>query len=733
MRLLLLLAVALPVSTASAQSTTQPATAEAGSHASAFVRRYCVSCHGDTKPEAGLSLSLLTGEPRTPAELLVWRKVFEQLESGVMPPEDADQPSALDRLRMMERTRIVLRSAGAPVDETKARASERGNWIDHATLFAGGIGGDAATPDRVWRVTDDAYAAFFKGLTKSAGKLGTITPPWQLPTQWSFPDYSTAHRVGEPEIEVHLRSSQRVAKHIISLIQKDKSLAPFAIILQEGKAATAEQRTQAAAFAFERLLSRRPEVEELDRYAKFLTASVQRSGGERGLEQLLIVLLSRPSVFYRIEKPADGVLRGLPPPQDLARSIALTLTDREPDTLLLAAAAEERLTTAADVRREAARILADDRIAKPRLVRFFREYFGYDSAPDVFKDEATQEAHGIRDWEPTFFVTDADRLVAHVLAADQDVLRRLLTTNQTFVLTYDDRKPTKRAHYFNHRFGSRPPERPIGEHGVRATLAIYEVVLATRGDWSPDRPYDMPPEHRLGLLTHPAWLVAQSGNFDNHAIHRGRWIRERLLGGNIPDVPITVNAMLPDEPHHTLRDRMQVVREEYCWNCHQRMDPLGLPFEQFDHFGRFRTTELVLDKEATESPDNRGKDGKPRQPIYKQVPLDTTGHIEGSLDPSLNGPVKDPFELIRKLAGSEFVEQVFVRHAFRFFLGRNETYADGPVLVAAQGAYRKSGGSMRALLTSLLTSDSFLNRSHVADESAVRLAPATSTKTEPIR
>jgi len=36
---------------------------------------------------------------------------------------------------------------------------------------------------------------------------------------------------------------------------------------------------------------------------------------------------------------------------------------------------------------------------------------------------------------------------------------------------------------------------------------------------------------------------------------------------------------------------MRVTREEYCWKCHKQMDPLGLPFEMFDHFGRFRTTE----------------------------------------------------------------------------------------------------------------------------------------------
>ena len=56
--------------------------------------------------------------------------------------------------------------------------------------------------------------------------------------------------------------------------------------------------------------------------------------------------------------------------------------------------------------------------------------------------------------------------------------------------------------------------------------------------------------------------------------------------------------------------------------------------------------------------------------------------------------------MIEKLAESERSEQVFVRHAFRFWMGRNETLNDAPVLQAAHKAYRESGGSMKALITS---------------------------------
>ena len=67
--------------------------------------------------------------------------------------------------------------------------------------------------------------------------------------------------------------------------------------------------------------------------------------------------------------------------------------------------------------------------------------------------------------------------------------------------------------------------------------------------------------------------------------------------------------------------------------------------------------------------------------------------------------------MLRKLADSDRVRQVFVRHVFRFFLGRNETLSDAQALQQADKAFVDSGGSFKALVASLLTSDAFLYRS----------------------
>ena len=130
---------------------------------------------------------------------------------------------------------------------------------------------------------------------------------------------------------------------------------------------------------------------------------------------------------------------------------------------------------------------------------------------------------------------------------------------------------------------------------------------------------------------------------------------------------------------------MHVTREEACYKCHSKMNPFGLPFEIYDHYGRFRFDEL-------------------------EKPVDATSKIVNSGAPGVDGEVNGPFELIERLADSTHCEQVFVRYVFRFFLGRNETLGDAKTLQEAHKAYAQSDGSMEALVISLLSSDSFLYR-----------------------
>ncbi|MGK0156267.1 MAG: hypothetical protein ACI9SE_003235 [Neolewinella sp.] len=273
---------------------------------------------------------------------------------------------------------------------------------------------------------------------------------------------------------------------------------------------------------------------------------------------------------------------------------------------------------------------------------------------------------------------DTDALVLHVLREDRDVLYELLTTNKVFVSYWagkHDQKQIKRAGgEARYRLG----------HDTQSYNLDPMAFEHQRG-----APIEVPKDQRCGVLTQPSWLVAHSGNFDNDPVRRGKWIREKLLAGYVMDVPITVQAVIPDSETMTLRQRFEVVHDSACWQCHKKMNPLGMPFEAFNHVGRFRELE-------------------------RDQPVDTSGGVDftasnGAGD-ELDGDVADVRELMERLARAPLVRQSFIRHVFRYWMGRNEALRDSQTLRAMDQAYVSSGGSFRELLVSLLTSDSFLYR-----------------------
>jgi len=242
---------------------------------------------------------------------------------------------------------------------------------------------------------------------------------------------------------------------------------------------------------------------------------------------------------------------------------------------------------------------------------------------------------------------------------------------------------------------------------VGYNVAMFFNIRLDNWDYQTTQPAKV--ANRKGLLTHPAWLIAHAQNTETDPVHRGKWIREKLLAGTIPDVPITVDAVIPEDHHRTLRDRLASATENsYCWKCHERMNPLGYAFESYDDFGRFRLAESL------EYPDNLVKKNSDEwtlltdtRDIYKTLPVDSKGYLRGTGDDLLDGEVKNAVDLAARLGKSRRVRQSLIRHAFRYFMGRNEVLSDSKTLMDAEQAYVDSGGSFDAVIVSLLTSDSF--------------------------
>jgi hypothetical protein len=411
---------------------------------------------------------------------------------------------------------------------------------------------------------------------------------------------------------------------------------------------------------------------------------------------VLTAVLLRADAVFRFEMGvAEHVAPTVLSSYEVASAINAALMYRR-ESKLFAAADSGQLTTREQIAEQIQRILNDEKIQKPRLLAFFREYFEYGNAPSVFKDRPKELMH-----EPKQHVADTDRLVLYLLQQDQDIFRQLLTTRLAFVNVKTQTNKQTRAE----EMVPSVQKNPHNHKGQAEIQSLYGL-----DEWPTQQPFTQTDRTRIGILMQPSWLIAWSENFNNDIVRRGRFIRERLLGGMVPDLPIGVAAMVPNELHRTLRDRVgSVTRAEACWKCHQRMDDLGLPFEHFDHYGRLVSEELVLDPAATAA--NVDKKGQSLGEVFTGVPVVTTGIIAGTGDPTLDGPVRDAHELVTRIAQSDRARQVFIRHVFRYYLGRNEALMDAVTLQAADQAYVSSGGSFKSLLVSLLTSDSFLTRS----------------------
>ncbi len=577
-----------------------------------FLQTHCVRCHNADKNKGELNLDDLG------VDLAAGRASFaaalERLKAGDMPPEDEPRPdpAAVDRVTKWLQQGLAALPA-APV-EAAVRPSE-GNQIPHALLFGGEPGPSVPPPPRLWRLSPQGYSA---GLLRSVHiEARQVSQPFALREDAGLKDYAALYWIDEGSTDILMRNAEKIIDILTShSLQTPKGGGPirvsmkarrwnderidrqeFAPLLHPEIAPTREQLEAAIRVLYRMVLMREPSVEEIESLIALHAKCAEPPGDlpSAGKTMLMAPLLSAEAL-HRFEVGRGAEVRPgvrMLSPDELAYALSLAFSGRrEPG--LFEAAAGGGLQTTEDVEKHVRRILDDPEIYKPRILGFFHEYFGYDRAPEVCKDDQPDYVHHAHQ-----LVFDTNMLVLSILEKDQDVLKELLTTPKSFVngasmkrdgtATWDHRRTTTLSkllarsidaeiEYFatdKEAVAKRPKDK--SKDGVEAAYGLKE--------WPSNQPVDLPGD-RIGILMQPSWLVAWSSNFFNDPVRRGLWIREHLLGQPVPSVPVGVVIVLPDDPTQTLRQRMQITKDQACWKCHQKIDDLGFPFEAFDHFGR---------------------------------------------------------------------------------------------------------------------------------------------------
>ncbi|MDB4749408.1 DUF1588 domain-containing protein [Rubripirellula sp.] len=710
---------------------------------------HCTDCHSEDFQEGEVrldNLSALSSDSRT--ELLA--QIEEQIYLGQMPPKEEPQLTEIERGETLELLTSNFKAMGtASGFREKLKTPSYGNYLSHEKLFSGEITAKSFSPRRLWRTSPHVFENV---KSQYGGESRGLRQPFIVDDKQGIKEYASLLFADSAVVNVLLTNAGDSADRLIEM------QAVFKAIAESGQNPTDVVLQDAMQQHFRRVVYRQPTDAELKRYVGLFRKSAEDAGYLEALRVALMAIMLHHESVYRVELglgEADLEGRRMLAPAELAFAIAYAITDQRPDQELLQAAVGGRLVTRDDVENQVTRILKDHAIDKPRLLRFFQEFFGYSHAHKIFKDAKRSGGFSYYGENyPDMYEREADFFVINILEDDKDVFKRLLTSDEYYILNRQTFRNTVYDFYLKNQAaldqGDFPEEkqqellrrldlRGWGElnkkyhlhkfnRGFNGSVGAIKQIVKEIKEWKNTtnkekllhsmQPlyrkypmvYDMTDEeqdfllpqpykrpNRAGILTHPAWLIAHSLNDTTDPIRRGKWIRERLLAGSVPDLPITVDATVPEDHHKTLRERLAVTEQDECWRCHKQMNPLGYAFEIYDDFGRFRTHEN-LDK----LPKANGQ--FPSKPVHAKAVLHNTG------DQQLNSEYDNALELIEKLADSDRVRQSMIRHVFRYFMGRNEMLTDSQTLIAADNAYVESGGSFNSLLVSLLTSDSFLYR-----------------------
>jgi hypothetical protein len=184
---------------------------------------------------------------------------------------------------------------------------------------------------------------------------------------------------------------------------------------------------------------------------------------------------------------------------------------------------------------------------------------------------------------------------------------------------------------------------------------------------------------RRGLLTQGSILTLTSNPTRTSPVKRGKWVLETILGTPPPPpVPDAGELAEGEELKGTLRQRMEQHRANpNCATCHNRMDPIGFGFENFDAVGAWRT-----------------KDGN--------FPVEPGGVLPNGQ--SFTTPVE--LVAILKQRHEDF-RRCLTEKMLTFALGRGLGSSDRVYVVDIAKAVRERGDTLRILVQEIVKSEPF--------------------------
>ncbi len=353
-------------------------------------------------------------------------------------------------------------------------------------------------------------------------------------------------------------------------------------------------------------------------------------------------ILTSPRFLYLTESaPKQDV--GKLDSYELASRLSYFLWSSMPDDSLRAAAASGKLNTQPELRSQVERMLKDPK-ASALTDNFVGQWLHLRKLGEMPPDPEKSRAYY------------ADNLEEAMREETQRYFQYVLSNNRS-ILDFIDSDYT----FLNPALGRHYKIPGVVQEGFQ------KVSLK-------------PEHHRGGLLGHGSILTATSNGVETQPVVRGVWVLENLLGTPPNPPPPDVDPIEPDTRGvTTIRALMEKHRDNpTCYECHRKIDPIGLSMEHYDYVGVWR------DRYA------------------KRLPIDGSGEMPDGT--AINGPKGIKQYL---LARPNQFTRCLTEKLFIYAMGRRISFTDRDDIDRIVEVMSKRNYGLRELIQQIVVSEPF--------------------------
>ncbi|WP_162658861.1 DUF1592 domain-containing protein [Tuwongella immobilis] len=643
--MLAILAVGWLTTTASAQPAANPTLSLSYARdIRPIVQRHCFACHKADKQRGGIDFEQFDTDAKANAAIQLWQSALERVAANEMPPEGNPPVSPADREKITQ----WLKSIEPKKPDCNQIATD-----DTRNFYRGFVMSRRLTKTEYRNTVRDLFGIDLKaGESIPADGAGGV----------GFDTNGSSLFTSTIQLEKYLESADQVLNVLLPTANGESPKLPQGTTPEHVTAArnrlliatpTAGKPPREAAIAILRPFLRRAfrraiEPSEIERHLQPFDRAIARGDSfEAALKLTLKGVLISPHFLFLAEPEPEkaGVYRlgGFP----LASRMSYFLWASMPDDELLALAESGKLLDEGVLRQQIRRMRHH-----PNAIGFAESFavqwlglasLGGSVRPDakLFPEFDAKLAESMR--QETILFVDA------IFREDRS-LTDLIDGNFTFV-----------------------NERLAKLYGIPNITgeAMQRVTLTDR--------------RRGGVLGQASVLTVTSFPIRTSPVLRGRWVLEELLGSHVPPPPPNVPELKPNEGGMTaksLRERLELHRKQAdCASCHNRMDPIGFGFENFDPIGRWREQDA-------------------------NVAIDSSGKLPSG--ESFRGPAELKRILLERRRG-EFTRNL-VRKCYGYAMGRELDPFDDCVINACIEAMEKGQHKPSQLIEMIILSYPFQHR-----------------------